>query len=88
MAFIYRLDDTRCPSTRLNNETYVINFTGPGTITVDGEIEDPIDELDGTYTQAELDAEFGAGRGGIRIASLNVAVADLAIRTTNSRNTD
>lgn len=71
LCFIYNFtydDDPMDPSTLLNNETYIINFTGPGTITVDGEIEDPIDELDGTYTQAELDAEFGAGRGGIRIA--------------------
>ena len=71
MCFIYNFtydDDPEVPSTLLNDETYIINFTGPGTITVDGEIEDPIDELDGTYTQAELDAEFGAGRGGIRIA--------------------
>jgi hypothetical protein len=71
LAFIYDWtfdDDPEDPSTLENNETYVINFTGPGTITVDGEIEDPIDELDGTYTQAEIDEEFGAGRGGIRIA--------------------
>jgi hypothetical protein len=71
LCFIYNFtydDDPMVPATLANNETYVINFTGLGTITVDGKIEDPIDELDGTYTEAELDAEFGAGRGGIRIA--------------------
>jgi hypothetical protein len=64
LSFIY---DWKHDTDPTNDEVFAINFTGPGTITVDGEIEDPIDELDGSYTQAELDAEFGAGRGGIRI---------------------
>lgn len=71
LCFIYDWTHDADPT---NDEKFAINFTGPGSITVDGEIEDPIDELDGTFTQAELDAEFGAGRGGIRIAN-NVALS-------------
>jgi hypothetical protein len=66
LCFIYDWKHDADPS---NDENLQINFRGGGTITVGGEIEDPIDELDGTYTQAELDAEFGAGRGGIRVAT-------------------
>jgi hypothetical protein len=66
LAFIY---DWKHDADPTNDEKFAINFTGSGTITVGGEIEDPIDELDGTYTQAELDAEFGLGRGGIRVAT-------------------
>jgi hypothetical protein len=63
LAFIYQHSGA-------DKETYIINFTGPGTITVDGEDPSPIDVEDGTYTQAELDAQFGAGRGGIRVATM------------------
>ena len=65
LSFIYDWTHDADPT---NDETYVINFTGPGDITVDGEVATPIDVADGTYTPAELAAEFGAGRGGIRIA--------------------
>ncbi|MEX2306101.1 MAG: hypothetical protein WD738_00815 [Pirellulales bacterium] len=65
LSFIY---DWTYDTDPTNDETLVINFTGPGDITVDGEDPSPIDVEDGTYTQAELDAEFGAGRGGIRVA--------------------
>ncbi len=82
LSFIYDWTHDADPT---NDETFVINFTGPGDITVDGEIADPIDELDGTYTQAELVAEFGAGRGGIRIAH-NVALGPGASDYGTDRN--
>jgi hypothetical protein len=69
LSFIYDWTHDADPT---NDETFVINFTGPGSLTVDGAVATPIDVADGTYTPAELAAEFGAGRGGIRIAH-NVA---------------
>ena len=69
LAFIYDWkhdDDPNVPATLANNETFVINFTGPGTITVDGMDNAPLD------TPAA-----GAGRGGIRVAT-NVATSGLS----------
>jgi hypothetical protein len=55
MAFIYgRTPDGDTDPT--DNETYIINFTGPGTITVDGD------------SANSLDGDTSTGGGGIRVA--------------------
>ncbi len=56
LAFIYDWKDDGDSTT---DETFVINFTGPGDITVDGQSATPLD------TPAA-----GAGRGGIRVATM------------------
>jgi hypothetical protein len=70
LSFIYNFKHDADPT---NDEVYIINFTGPGSITVDGRISDPAQvlDIDGQHysSQAEIDAAFGAGRGGIRIAT-------------------
>lgn len=60
LAFIY---DWKHDADPTNDETFVINFTGPGDITVDGQSAAPLDV-----------PAVGAGRGGIRVAT-NTALA-------------
>ena len=50
-----------------------------------GEIDAPVLEIDGTlHSQAEVDAEFGAGRGGIRVAHRLVLCQVLATTATTA----
>ena len=60
LAFIY---DWKGDADPTNDESFIINFTGPGDITVDGLDSTPLDT-----------PQAAAGRGGIRIAT-NVAAS-------------
>ena len=55
LAFIYGRTPDNDPDLT-DNETYIINFTGPGTITVDGDAVNPVD------------GDTSTGGGGIRVA--------------------
>ena len=70
LAFIY---DWKHDADPTNDETFVINFTGPGNITVDGQ----------SARTADVPAG-GAGRGGIRVATNTAACRSEQLR--NDRN--
>jgi hypothetical protein len=60
LAFIF---DWKADADPTNDEFIAINFTGPGTITVDGENNTPVECPDESCVPA------GTGRGGIRVAT-------------------
>ena len=93
LCFIYNFKHDADPT---NDEVYVINFTGPGDITVDGRIANTAEvlDIDGQHysSQAEVDAAFLAagetitGRGGIRVAAANKLLWRVRATTATTRN--